>query len=72
MEQQLQLLRIFFIHHIELIVENAADPVRRTINFRDFLCVQSSADHAIGAGIDNCRRSAGLPKDAGADQFLTH
>ena len=72
MQQQLKLFRIFFVHYVKLIVQNAADAVRSTVNLRNFLCIQGRTDHAVSAGVDNSRRTARLAKDAGADEFLIH
>ena len=72
MQQQLQLLGIFLVHHIQFIVQYAADAVRRAVDRGDFLRVQRGADHAVGAGVDDGRGPAGLTEDAGANQFLAH
>ena len=72
MEQEPQLFRILFIHHEELVIQNALNAVVGTVNLGDLLSVKRCTDHTVGAGVDHRGRTAGLAKDAGADKFLAH
>ena len=72
MEQKLQLFRVLFVHNVQLILQHAEDTVRRAVDLCDLPGVERRADHAVGAGVDDGGGSAGLPENAGADQFLAH
>ena len=67
MQQELELFRVFLIHNKELVLQDALDAVACAVDLRDFLSVQRSADHAVGTGVDDCSRAAGLTENAGTD-----
>ena len=73
-QQQLQLRRVFLVHDIELVVQHALDAVRGAVDLRDALGVQTGADRAVSAGVDDGGGAAGLPDDAGAlqNRFRCH
>ena len=63
-EQILQLSRILLGHVQEPVVEYALDAVLRSVNISDGLTVQSGADDAVRAGVDNGSGAAGLTDNA--------
>ena len=66
--QAVELCAVFFIHAQKLIVQNALDAVVCAVDLRDALCIERGADDAVGTGIDNRRRTAGLTDDQGTFQ----
>ena len=52
--------------------QNALDAVVRAVDLCDAVCVECSADAAVGAGIDDRGRSAGLADDQSALQSFRH
>ena len=71
-QQKTELLRIFLIHYIQTVRQNALDAVGCTVDLGDLLRFQSGLDHAVGAGIDHGGGTAGLAENAGSDQFFRH
>ena len=57
---------------IQAIIQNAAYAVGRTVNVGYDIGFQRSLEHSVGAGVDDCSRPAGLPKDTRAFQFTGH
>ncbi len=71
-EQQLQLLGILLAHVIQLVVEDTLDTVGRAVDSGDVGAVQGGADDAVGAGVDDGSRAAGLTDNQGALQCVAH
>ena len=69
--QQLQLARVLLAHVEQAVGKHALDAVLRAVDGGDAVGVKRRADHAVGAGVDDRGRAAGLTDDAGAFQF-TH
>ncbi len=69
-EQQLQLLGVLLAHVIELVVQHALDAVGRAVDGGDAGVIESGADHAIGAGVNDRGGAAGLADDQGATQLF--
>ena len=67
-EQVLQLLRVLLVHDHQLIVQHALDAVEGAVNLGDVFVFQSGPDDAVGAGIDDGGRTAGLADDDGTGQ----
>ena len=63
MQQQAELVRILLSDIIQAVIQNAADAMGRTVNVGNGIGFQRSLEHSVGAGIDDCSRPAGLPKD---------
>ena len=70
MEQKPELFGILFIHHVELIVKNALDTVRSTVDLGDLLGLQSRADNAVSTCVDDCSGTSGLPEYTCTNQFF--
>ena len=71
-QQQAELVRILLSDIIQAVIQNAADAMGRTVNVGNGIGFQRSLEHSVGAGIDDCSRPAGLPKDTRAFQFTGH
>ena len=71
-QKQRKLISCFFAHIVKDFVDDAADAVRRAVDFIDMRVVQSRTDDAVDACVDHGSRSAGLSDDAIADQFVLH
>ena len=69
--QQLQLSRIFLVHDIQLVVQNADNAVCSAVNGGDGIRIQTSLDCAVCACVDNRSRTTGLADDHSTLQF-TH
>ena len=65
-QQQAELVRILLSDIIQAVIQNAADAMGRTVNVGNGIGFQRSLEHSVGAGIDDCSRPAGLPKDTRA------
>ena len=71
-QKQTELIRILLTDIIQAIIQNAADAVGSTVNVGNGIGFQRSLEYSVGAGIDDCSRPAGLPKDTRASQFTGH
>ena len=69
--QQLQLCRVLLAHIKQPVVQNALDAVLRAQDAGDAGVLQCRGDDAVGTGVDDGSRAAGLAENAGAFQF-TH
>ena len=63
---------VFLVHAQQLVVQNALDAVVRAVDLCDAVCVERGADAAVGAGVDDRGRSAGLADDQSALQSFRH
>ncbi len=63
-EQVLQLLRVLLVHDHQLIVQHALDAVDGAVDLGDVFVFQRGLDDAVGAGVDDGGRTAGLADDA--------
>ena len=71
-QQQLQLSRVFLVHDVQLVIQNAADTMGSAVNRSNFFRVKRGTDNAVCAGVDDSGRSAGLTKNAGTNEFFRH
>ena len=71
-QKQAELVRILLADIIQAIIRSAAYAVGRTVNVGYDIGFQRSLEHSVGAGVDDCSRPAGLPKDTRAFQFTGH
>ena len=62
-EEETEFCRIFFIHYIKLIVENALNSVSCSVNLGDFIGFEGCFDNAVCACVNNGSRTAGLTED---------
>ena len=69
--QQFQFLRVLLAHVEQAVIQHALDAVLRAKDAGDVGVFQGGVDDAVGAGVDDGCRSAGLADDAGPFQF-TH
>ena len=67
-EQELQLLGVLFVHDHELIVQDALNAVVCAIDLGNGFVLQGRFDDAVGAGIDDSGRTAGLANNYRACQ----
>ena len=63
---------VFLVHAQQLVVQNALDAVVRAVDLCDAVCVKRGADAAVGAGVDDRGRSAGLADDQSTLQSFRH
>ena len=67
--EQLQLLGVLLTHVVQLVVQDALDAVGGAQHPGDAVRLQGRLDGALGTGVDNGSRSAGLADDACASKF---
>ena len=70
--QAVKLGTVFLVHAQQFVVQNALDAVVRAVDLRDAVCVERGTDAAVGAGIDDSGRAAGLADDQSALQSFRH
>ena len=70
--QAIEFCAVFLVHAQQFVVQNALDAVVRAVDLCDAVCVERSADAAVGAGVDDRGRSAGLADDQSALQSFRH